>query len=88
MYWLWIYFGRKSNLGCQINYQGRYLHEVGNSCSQKFMVSITQITQIIVSDYCIYYIVYSSFILCKLQVYMSSNGVYTLISSAKFGIKL
>ena len=58
-----------------------------NSCFQKFMVSITQITQIIVSDYCIYYNVYSSFILCKLQVYMSINGVYTLITHPIIGLK-
>ena len=29
MYWLCIYFGRKSNLGHQIICQGRQLHENG-----------------------------------------------------------
>ena len=27
--YVYIYFDRKSNLGCEINCQGRYLHEVG-----------------------------------------------------------
>ena len=29
MYWLCIYFGEKSNLGREKNFQGRYLHGVG-----------------------------------------------------------
>ena len=28
-YVLVMYFGRKNNLGHQINFQGRYLHEIG-----------------------------------------------------------
>ena len=39
------------------------------------------------SKVCIGYIVYSSFILCKLQVYMSINGVYTLITHPIIGLK-
>ena len=74
-YLLVICFGRKSNLGHQTNCQGRYLYEVGK---KKLFLQICG--QHYLNIYYIYYIVYSSFISCKLQIYMSSNGRYTDIT--------
>ena len=71
-----MYFGRESNLGREINCQGRYLHEVG-----KYKLFLEMYGQHYLHIYCIYCIVYSSFISCKLKVYMFSNGVYTDVTT-------
>ena len=67
-----MFIGRKSNLGRQINYQGRYLYEVG-----KQKLSLEIYGQHYLHIYCIYYVVHGSFISCRLQVYVSSNGIYS-----------
>ena len=73
MYILVMCFGRKSNFGCQINCQWRYLYGIG-----KWMLSWEISGQHYLHIYCIYYVY--SFMPCKLQVHMLSNGIYTDIT--------